>query len=1094
MAQAAQAEATLTGVVRRFIYRAGDFGIFRLDDTIALGEVPGVNEGDKLTVTGKWETHPKFGRQLRVKSWEKPLPSTKEAAAEFLSSGLIKGVGPATAQSIVEVLGPDAVEKILDSPELLKTVKGIGRKKAPEIARQIQETYQVQRVMSELIKLGLSCKVALKAYKEFGFSAAEYIKKNPYCLTKLNLIGFHRADEIAQKLGIAPSSPFRTEAALRHALNEALWTEGHTYLPKDDLISRALGLLNKEKDCVAPDQAGAVLNRMEGLTGNGEVSFSWVRQFEKEIAQDMVRLAARKYPVMVIPKDLIPGITLTPDQENAVRTALFNGISILTGGPGVGKTQTVRAVIEAFKYENPFGRIILCAPTGRAARRLSELTGHPAHTIHKLIGIKEDGAAYNRHNPLDCGLLVADEVSMAGIIMAKRLLEAVPSGCRVLFVGDVDQLPSVEPGNVLRDLLDKVPTVRLTKIFRQAAASQIIANAHRINRGEMVRIDRYRDDFVFLEREDPEDIAECIKTWAQNLPHGPMDLQVLSPMRKGPLGTIELNRLLQGDRPGLKVKYGQYAFHVGDKVIHTRNNYVKGVMNGDLGMVEEIKEIDGEPVLSVRYNGDVVEYTRDGLDELEPAAACTIHKCVHPETLVETPDGVIPIADIPARGTIATAEGPRFYCNKTINPPGRLLRITTEDGYELRVTPEHGLWAWTGDAYERREAQELTTGTFLRFRLGATCDPSTFPTLPESPDVDVRARVHRIPRELDPEVAEFFGLMVADGTIFPGGIRLLKRHVEVAHRFSELAQRLFGVTPKHARKSGAYAVEVCSTQIARWLTAIGGMSPNAKAVPTVVMRAPLNVQAAFLRGLFEDATANVKVTADRLTVDHLEWTSSDKALAQVVHTLLLRQGIAATRTMRADGDRVSHRTYIYGSFIERFADQIGFISGMKSARLRLARSASTRYQVPVAREVLHLDAVHAPSNARWIVQNGRHRGYISRDSAQHIPELRPVLGFHHSRIIRIEEDFGPSMCVEVPRAGRFLQNGCDGANSQGAEFKCVIVPVSTSHYIMLYRSLLYTAVTRAREKLVLVGTKKALALAVRNNRPVQRYTTLENLL
>ncbi|RJX18227.1 MAG: ATP-dependent RecD-like DNA helicase [Ammonifex sp.] len=626
MSQAAQAEATLTGIVRRFIYRSGDFGIFRLDDTIALGEVPGVNEGDKLTVTGKWENHPKFGRQLRVKSWEKPLPATKEAAAEFLSSGLIKGVGPATARSIVEALGPDAVERILDSPELLRTVKGIGRKKAPEIARQVQETYQVQKVMAELIKLGLSCKVALKAYKEFGFPAAEVVRKNPYCLTKLDLIGFHRADAIAQKLGIAPSSPFRAEAALRHALNEALWAEGHTYLPREILISRVLELLNKEEDCVAPDQAGIVLNRMEELTRNGGVSFSWARRFEEEIARDVRRLAAREYPVSAVPKDLVPGITLTPDQENAVKVALSNGISIMTGGPGVGKTQTVRAVIEAFKYDNPFGRIILCAPTGRAARRLTELTGHPAHTIHRLIGMREDGAARNRDKPLDCDLLVADETSMMGVIMAKRLLEAVPDRCRVLLVGDSDQLPSIEPGNVLRDLLDRVPTVRLTKIFRQAAASQIIANAHRINKGEMVRIDRYQDDFVFLEREDPEDIAECIKTWAEKLPYGPMDLQVLSPMRKGPLGTIELNRLLQGEKPGPKVKYGQYTFHVGDKVIHTRNNYVKGVMNGDLGMVEEIKEIDGEPVLSVRYNGDVVEYTRDGLDELEPAWVVTVHK------------------------------------------------------------------------------------------------------------------------------------------------------------------------------------------------------------------------------------------------------------------------------------------------------------------------------------------------------------------------------------------------------------------------------------------------------------------------------------
>lgn len=627
MSRAAQAEATLTGIVRRFIYRSGDFGIFKLDDTVALGEVPGVSEGDRLTVWGRWEIHPKFGRQLRVKSWEKPVPSTKEAAVEFLSSGLIKGVGPATAQAIVDALGPDAVRKILDGgPGLLKTVKGIGEKKAPEIARQVRETYQVSLVVGELVGMGLSYKVALKAYREFGRRAAEFVKKNPYCLTKLSLIGFHRADAIARNLGVSPSSPFRTEAALRHALEEALWNEGHTYLPRDLLLSRALGLLNKEEDCVTPDRAEGVLERMEELTAGEGVSFDWVRRFEKDIASDVRRLASQKYSVLDVPESLVPGIALTHDQREAVRVALSSGISILTGGPGVGKTQTVRAVIEAFKHENPFGRVVLCAPTGRAARRLSELTGHPASTIHKLIGMKEDGAGFNRSSPLDCDLLVVDETSMCGVIMAKRLLEAVPDHCRVLLVGDCDQLPSIEPGNVLRDLLGRVPTVRLTKVFRQAAESRIILNAHRINRGEMVLIDRYRDDFVLLEREDPEDVAQCIKTWVENLPYGPMDLQVLSPMRKGPLGTVELNKLLQKNRPGPKVAHGQFTYQVGDKVIHTKNNYSKGVMNGEIGVVEEIGEADGAPVLYVRYNGDVVEYAQDDLDELEPAWSVTIHK------------------------------------------------------------------------------------------------------------------------------------------------------------------------------------------------------------------------------------------------------------------------------------------------------------------------------------------------------------------------------------------------------------------------------------------------------------------------------------
>jgi len=609
----------LTGTVKKFIYRAGDFGIFRLDETVALGDVPGVREGDLLTVTGRWETHPVYGKRFRVESWEKPVPTDRDTAVEFLSSGLIKGVGRATAEKIVDALGPDAVKKIIEDPGALKKVKGIG-KKAPEIRRQLQETYHVQNVVGELMKLGLTHKTAMKVYRTFGFPAAEYVKKNPYCLTEIDRLGFLRADAIARNLGVRPDSSFRVKAALKYALDQAVWQEGHTCLPEGELVDRAARLLE-----LPPEKVEPALGEIEEFVfEDGFVAPGWAYAFEREIAHDVKRLLSGRHRP---PETIDPaGVRLTPAQEAAVRTALSNGISILTGGPGVGKTQTVRAVVATFLKENPKGKVVLCAPTGRAARRLSELTGHPAHTIHKLLGLREKGAVFDRSNPLECDLLVVDEASMAGVVMTKRLLEAVPDHCRVLLVGDVDQLPSVEPGNVLRDVLDRIPTARLTEVFRQAAESLIVTNAHRVNRGQMPLIDRYRDDFVLLEREDPEDIARCVKTWVENLPYEPLEVQVLSPMKKGPLGTVELNRLLQGEKPVSKVTRGSFVYHVGDKVIHTRNNYAKGVMNGEIGVVDEILETDGGPVLFVRYNGDLVSYTQDDLEELEPAAVVTCHK------------------------------------------------------------------------------------------------------------------------------------------------------------------------------------------------------------------------------------------------------------------------------------------------------------------------------------------------------------------------------------------------------------------------------------------------------------------------------------
>ncbi len=611
---------TLTGSISRFIYHTDTFAIFKMNGVTVLGEVACLKEGDYLRLTGEWQEHPKYGRQFRIEAWEKPVPSTREAAIAFLSCGLIKGIGPVLAERIVDALGPDAIDKIIEEPDVLKKVKGIG-KKAQRVYEQLAETYAVQQALSKLISFGITSKTALKAYKQFGRVAPDYVQKNPYCLTEIDQIGFHKADDIAEKLGLDRDSPLRIKAGILHVLDEALWNEGHTYLPRDVLTRRAVSLLNHNSITVSEAAVVGEISAVDNLCGEEKVALTWVRQYEQEVAGDVRRLS-RRFSVPPLPDNLLEGMTLTRDQKRAVETALGNGFSILTGGPGVGKTQTVRAILRAFSLQNPWGEAILCAPTGRAARRLSELTGHPAHTIHRLLGIGKDRVLHNRDNPLKADLVIVDETSMMCLVTAKRLLEAIPEGARVLFVGDPDQLPPVGPGNVLRDLLGKVPTVRLTKIFRQAAESSIVTNAHRINRGEMPLVDRSKADFVFLEREDPEQIVRCVKTCVSQLGYSPMDIQVLTPMRRGPLGTVELNKQIQEERKGRGLKHGRYTYRVGDKVIHTRNNYGKMVFNGDIGIVTRVKP-DG---LVVRYNGDEVQYEMQDLAELEPAWAVTTFK------------------------------------------------------------------------------------------------------------------------------------------------------------------------------------------------------------------------------------------------------------------------------------------------------------------------------------------------------------------------------------------------------------------------------------------------------------------------------------
>lgn len=843
------------------------------------------------------------------------------------------------------------------------------------------------------------------------------------------------------------------------------------------------------------------------------------------------------------------------------------GQSFVANGIYVHNTTSVKHVLDLFQQNGI--NIQCCAPTGKAAIRMCEQTGRPAATIHRLLGLgfgsDDDEFAPTSDKPLLSGAVVLDETSMVSIDLMSALLERLAPDARLVIVGDVDQLPSIGPGAVLRDIIDSgvVPVARLTKIFRQASESRIPYLARDINTGIMPDLSAGNDVF-FVESSDPAEICTTIvQATASLIPERRQikssDVQVLSPKRKGDIGVEALSLALQAhlnparaeDTP--EVRINGAVVRAGDKVLHTANNYELSVMNGEIGVVERVApdgldeaDLDAENVWTsargrreqaAQKSGEVTDaggvsgektakilavlnfgdrrvgYTRSELYQLDLGYCISVHKCVAPETLVETPKGLLrieqlePLKSGAVSGVVATPTGPKRWAGFVHDACRARLRITTEQGYSIIVTPDHGMDVWTDAGYARQEAQALQVGDRLRLRLGTTCAPADTPALPPFPTalaqaieryqpVASRGRC-RTPRTLTPEVAELLGVLVADGALFQRGFRVAKRHKDFVDHVEALCIRLFGTRTKRFKIGVAHCVEVCSVVLRQWLREIGGMEPNDKKVPDAVMQAPLNVQAAFLRGLFADATVNKRGH----NVDHIEWGNCGESTCQTVQTMLLRFGIVASQKAVKRGPHVHHRLYIYSDGLRLFAKQINFIERMKRARLRLPTGENCRYSVPLT--VKELRALR-PALAKGAWGYARTRGQVPRRtlvaalSRVTLPlqrELAARLDFHHVRIRNIELlPPGPMMCLAVPTGSQFLQNGFAGWNCQGSQSKAIIVPVHRSHSFMLTRALIYTAVTRAEQFLLLVGESAAIAQAVQVLRGSDRRTLLRDRL
>ena len=611
-----------------------------------VGSMPEVHVGSVLTLSGEWTVNPKFGRQFTVSGFEETLPATVYGIEKYLGSGLVKGIGPKFAARIVRAFGAETLNVIEEDPDALLRVPGIGKLRVERIKKSWDEQKEIKNIMLFLQGHDVSTTHATKIYKTYGSDSIRVVKENPYRLADdIWGIGFRTADTIAEKLGVEKETAVRLRSGLLYTLNK-LSDEGHCYARRDQLLKTGAELLAVEESVLPAvldemvrqdDVKTELIDREDCAPGETAVYLPPFWFAETGTAKRLKQIFSSPPSVKVKPQGLeerirrVTGLNYDPAQMDAIRCAAGSKILILTGGPGTGKTTTTLGILTAFRQAG--AKILLAAPTGRAAKRLSETTGMEARTIHRLLEFKPpEGCQKNEQNPLEGDVLILDECSMIDIMLMYSLLKAVPDSMTLIFVGDVDQLPSVGAGNVLRDLIDAgvFPVVRLTKIFRQAAASRIITNAHRINRGRMPDLSNGKQsDFFFLEEEDPETAAqEIVRLVKERLPraYGTRDIQVLTPMQRGAVGAANLNQVLQAalnaEAAGLRRGGTDYRLH--DKVMQIRNNYDKEVFNGDIGTVCRVNTEDRE--LTVSFDGREVLYDVTELDELVLAYAATVHK------------------------------------------------------------------------------------------------------------------------------------------------------------------------------------------------------------------------------------------------------------------------------------------------------------------------------------------------------------------------------------------------------------------------------------------------------------------------------------
>lgn len=656
----------LCGIIERIIYKNADNGYTVLEletkegQIVAVGTMPLVAEGEQIEVDGDYTTHQTYGQQFLVKSFTSRLPVNETAILKYLSSGIVRGIREKSARQLVDAFGPDTLDILENDPDKVAQLHGFSKQRAEQIAESMQNTLGVKSILLYFQQFGITPTAAFKIYRQWGLRAYDILRQNPYRLCEIKGIGFETADKVAASMGYDSQSDNRIEAGIIYIITHNLYNNGHTFLPKTKLCAIAAELLGADLDAVRSTVEAMidseVLVYTEKIGNTDGVYLRWVYDCEHAAAQRILLASGfvSPYPgdfdadIQEIQAQL--HITFEKKQCEAIREACCRQFMILTGGPGTGKTTTLNGIIGIFQKKGK--SFALAAPTGRAAKRIAELTGHEAKTIHRLLEYQQQNGEYvfmrNKENPLKYDAIIIDESSMVDLSLFSALLDAIPASAKLVLVGDAAQLPPVGPGRVFKDLLASklIATTELTEIFRQAQQSKIVTNAHAILNGQMPELTDKKHDFFFLRQTDPEKLMQLVSDLCTTrLPdaygYDPLtDIQVLSPTRKGANGTVALNSVLREalnpkDLLKKELVFRGITFREGDKVMQIRNNYdlesvrpdgesEHGIFNGDIGIIDRVNRFD--ECLDVRFDDKIVTYTLETLEDLEPAYAVTVHK------------------------------------------------------------------------------------------------------------------------------------------------------------------------------------------------------------------------------------------------------------------------------------------------------------------------------------------------------------------------------------------------------------------------------------------------------------------------------------
>lgn len=702
----------------------------------ATGYLPYIAEGEHILINGSWTTHPDYGEQFKVQSYETLLPQDEESIYRYLATGIVKGVREVTAKKLVEKFGVDTLDIMLNEPVRMSEIKGVSKKKALEIGEAFAKLQAVQGIVMFLQQFGISASIAMHTHRILGHNAVGIIKESPYILAdRVDGITFKTADNIAHILGIPKNSLERIRAGMKFMLKTAAYVSGHTYLPRESLVTDTAYHLEVTEDEAENAVHSLVLECDVYIDQVDGISVCYLSEFmaaEQYIARRLASLSLNEQKFGMTDEEaeeyirtieLEEGIDLAYEQKEAVLTSLKSSCTVITGGPGTGKTTAINTIIKLM--ESLQLSVALAAPTGRAAKRMSEVTGYEAKTIHRLLGVVpdcENKFSHDERNPLSADVIILDEVSMVDLQLMYSFLRAVKGGARVIFSGDADQLPSVGPGNVLHDIInsDIIPVIRLEQIFRQAGESLIVVNAHRINRGEMPELGAKDRDFFYLRRNSTEQAAATIADLYKNrLPASygidPVSgIQVLSPSKRGAAGTVNLNKTLQyavnpPDVLKTEYSYGQTIFRTGDKVMQIKNNYDipwlrtngehgAGIFNGDMGIISEISTRD--KIMTIIFDDDKeVEYQFAYLDELELAYAVTVHKSQGSE---------FPVVIIPMCNFAPALMCKNLFYTAVTRAKGMVVLVGSEDSIVRMVKGDNVRLRYTGLAHRLRMMKEFT--------------------------------------------------------------------------------------------------------------------------------------------------------------------------------------------------------------------------------------------------------------------------------------------------------------------------------------------------------------------------------------------------